>query len=193
MQTQSCVLRSSGEADAARIKVGWTCAHHAANLVCDFQVLRKAHTLIARIWLNLAARRFGLFVFAGLIAVFGLAMANVAGFFALESRAGHVGAATAMALAGFMIAVLVVLAASKSRPGPELELAHEVRNMATEALVADAQELKAAVDKVGSELRDVRASIAGLVSNPLDVAAQKLLIPAALSVMRNIRAKRPPS
>lgn len=53
------------------------------NLVRDLQVLWKADALIGKIWLNVMARRFGLFAFAGLIAVFGLGMANVAGFYAL--------------------------------------------------------------------------------------------------------------
>ena len=55
------------------------------NLIRDLQVLRKADLLIGRIWLNVMARRFGLFAFAGFIAVFGLGMANVAGFYALEA------------------------------------------------------------------------------------------------------------
>ena len=160
------------------------------NLVRDFQVLHKADALIARIWLNFAGRRFGLFIFAGLVAVFGLAMANVAGFFALQAKTGDVGAATAMAAIDLIIAAAVVLLASKSRPGPELEVAYEVRKMATDALATDAQGFKLALDEVGRELREARASIAGLVSNPLDVAAQKLLIPAALSIMRNVRAKK---
>jgi hypothetical protein len=54
------------------------------NLVRDLQVLWKADALIGKIWLNVMARRFGLFAFAGLIAVFGLGMANVAGFYALQ-------------------------------------------------------------------------------------------------------------
>ncbi len=55
------------------------------NLIRDLQVLRKADFLIGRIWLNVMLRRFGLFAFAGLIAMFGLGMANVAGFYALHA------------------------------------------------------------------------------------------------------------
>jgi len=50
------------------------------NLMRDLQVLWKAHSLIGRIWLNVLARRPPLSVFVVLIAVFGLGMANVAGF-----------------------------------------------------------------------------------------------------------------
>ena len=60
------------------------------HLLRDFQVRRKADFLIEKIWLNLPVRRFGLFAFAGLIAVFGLGMANVAGFYALQASVGAV-------------------------------------------------------------------------------------------------------
>ncbi len=76
------------------------------------------------------ARRLGLLAFAGLIAVFGLAMANVAGFYALQVSVGSVWAAAAVALVDFAIAAIVALLARASAPGPELELALDVRRMA---------------------------------------------------------------
>ena len=55
------------------------------DLVRDLHLLQKADSLIAKIWLKVIARRFSLFVFAGLIAVFGLGMTDVAGFYALQA------------------------------------------------------------------------------------------------------------
>jgi hypothetical protein len=60
------------------------------NLVRDLQVLRKADFLIGRIWLGVPARRMSLFAFAALIAVFGLGMADVAAFYALQGPVGAV-------------------------------------------------------------------------------------------------------
>jgi hypothetical protein len=60
------------------------------NIVRDLQVVAKADSLIGKIWLNVVARRFGLFAFAGLVAVFGLGMANVAGFYGLQQYWGPV-------------------------------------------------------------------------------------------------------
>jgi hypothetical protein len=67
------------------------------HLLRDLQVLRKADLLIAKIWLNVLVRRIGLVALAGLIAVFGLGMANVAGFYALQASIGAVWAATVVA------------------------------------------------------------------------------------------------
>ena len=60
------------------------------HLLRDLQVLHKADFLIGRIWLNVLVQRMSLFALAALIAVFGLGMANVAGFYALQAPAGPV-------------------------------------------------------------------------------------------------------
>ncbi len=160
------------------------------RLVRDLQVLRKADFLIGKIWLSVLARRFGLFAFAGLLVVFGLGMANIAGFYALQAPLGAVWAAIVVAVADFVIAAIVLLVASNSHPGPEIELAFEVRKMAIDSIQADARDLKLTVDALGTEMKNVRATVTGLVQNPLDIAAQKLLIPAALSILRGLRSKK---
>jgi len=160
------------------------------NLVRDFQVLHKADILIGRIWLNVIARRFALFAFAGLIAVFGLGMANIAGFYALQASVGSVWAAALVAIVDLAIAAIVWMVAINSRPGPEIDLALDVRKMAVEAIQTDSRDLKLTIDALGQEIRDAKATIVGFVHNPLDVAAQKLLVPAALSIIRGMRSKK---
>ena len=160
------------------------------HLLRDLQVLRKADFLIAKIWMNVLLRRSGLFALAGLIAVFGLAMANVAGFYALQPSVGSVWAAAIVAAIDFVIAGIVLLAASRSQPGPEIELALGVRQMALDSIQADARDLKLTLETVAGEVRNVRANITQFVHNPLDLAAQKLLVPAALSLLRGIRTKK---
>ncbi len=160
------------------------------NLVRDLQVLRKADFLIGKIWLGVLARRFGLFAFAGLIAVFGLGMANVAGYYALQVSAGPIWGAAIVAIVDLVIAAIVLLVAANARPGPEIEIAFDVRKMAIDSIQADARDLKLTVDALGQEIREVKANIVGFAHNPLDVAAQKLLIPAALSIIKGMRSKK---
>src|SRR5579872_1538295 len=126
------------------------------HLVHDLQVLRKADVLIAKIWLHLLARRSGLIAFAGLISMFGLGMANLAGFYALQTPVGPVWAATIVAAVDLVIAVIVLLVAGKSRPGADLDLAMDVRRMAIESIQADAGDLKLTMDAMLDELRSVR-------------------------------------
>jgi len=160
------------------------------NLIRDVQLLSRADSLIGKIWLHVIARRFGLFAFAGLIAVFGLGMANVAGYYALQAAWGPVWAATLVALADFVLAAIIMLVSKSARPGPELELAHDVRKMALDSIQADVRDLKLAVDAVGRDLAQTKNAIAGFLHHPLDAATERLLIPAALSIIRGMRAKK---
>jgi len=157
------------------------------NLVRDLQVLQKADTLIGKIWMKVLVQRIGLITFAGLIAVFGLGMANVAGFYALQKHVDAVWAAAIVAAVDFVIAIAVLLIANHAKPGAEIELALDVRKMAVDALQADARELKSVIETIGRDVRDAKLSIAGFMQHPLDAAAEKLLIPAVLSIVRGLR------
>lgn len=160
------------------------------NLIRDLQILHKTDTLIGRIWLGVMARRFGLFALAGLVAVFGLGMANVASFYALQTPVGPVWAAAIVAIVDFVIAAVVLLVARNSRPGPEIDLAFDVRKMAIQSLQTDTQDVRLTIEAIGRDIRDAKASIINLMQNPLDAAAQKLLLPAVLSIVRALRSKK---
>lgn len=162
------------------------------HLLRDLQVLHKADLLIGRIWVNVLVRRLGLFALAALIAVFGLGMANIGGFYALQASVGSVWAAAIVAAVDLVIAAIILVVGSNSRPGPEIDLAFEIRKTAIESILADTRELKLTLDAVGQEMKNVKETITGLVQNPLDVAAQRLLIPAALSIVRGLRSKKQP-
>jgi hypothetical protein len=160
------------------------------HLLRDLQVLRKADILIGKIWLNALARRLGLFAFAGLIGLFGLGMANVAGYNALQNSIGMIWAATVVAMADFAIAAIGLLLAGRSRPGPEIDIALELRKTALASIHEDTRDLKLTIDAMGQEIRNVKQNVTALVHNPLDVATEKLLVPAVLSILRGIRAKK---
>lgn len=160
------------------------------HLLRDLQVLRKADILIGKIWLSVLARRLGLFAFAGLIGLFGLGMANVAGYNALQSSIGIIWAATVVAIVDFAIAAIVLLLAGRSRPGPEIDIALELRKTALESIHEDTRDLKLTIDAMGQEIRSMKQNLTALVHNPLDVATEKLLVPAVLSILRGIRTKK---
>ncbi len=159
------------------------------DLMRDLQVLWKAESLVGRIWLNVLVRRLALTVFAALIAVFGLGMANVAGFLGLQTAYGPVSAAAIVAVVDLVLAAVVLALASRAKPGDELELALEVRKMALASLEADSADVRLAVEQMSRDIRQTRENIAGLVQNPLGAATERLLVPAALSLLKGLRAK----
>jgi hypothetical protein len=160
------------------------------DVVHDLQVLAKADSLIAKLWLNAAARRFGLLAFAGLIGLFGLGMANLAALYALQPSVGPFWAPAIVAGVDFLLAAAIWLMSEHSKPGPELELVFEVRKMAIDALRADARDMKATLDGFHQDIRGVKESVVGLMQDPLGVASEKVLIPAALSIIKGMRAKK---
>jgi hypothetical protein len=160
------------------------------SLVRDLQVLRKADSLIGKIWLNVAARRFGLFALAGLVAALGLGMANLAAFFGLQQSWGPVWSAATVALADLILAGVIVILGRSIRLGPEIELAFDLRKMAIEAIQADSGDIKAAVDSLGQQIRQSKDTIAGFVQHPLSAATENLLVPAVLSMLRGLRSKK---
>jgi len=160
------------------------------HLLRDFQVLRKADLLIGKIWLGVFTRRLGLFAFAGLIAAFGLAMANLAAYNALQQPIGVIWSAIAVAAADLLIAAVVVVVAVNARPGPEIDMAFEMRRMAVESMQENARDLKISVDAITHEMKTVKENVAAVVRNPLDAAAEKLLVPAVLSILKGLRSKK---
>jgi hypothetical protein len=127
------------------------------------KALARADTLIATIWLTVAAKRGVLLALAALVAALGVGMLDAAGYFALEPHLGPIWAAMSVAGGDFVIAALLALIASLIRPGRDLELALELRDNAVEQLTA-------------------------LAANPMDLAGKALMGPLTSIVMRSLRS-----
>lgn len=160
------------------------------DLAQDLHLLQKADSVIGKIWLSAMARRFGFFAFAGLIAVFGLGMMNVAGFYGLQTYMGPVWSATIVGSVDFALVAILMLAGKNSVPGSEIKQAFDIRKVALESVQADVSDLKNTVDAFSQEVRDAKDSIVAFAHNPLDSAVQNLLVPAAISIISGLRAKK---
>lgn len=139
------------------------------------RVLWRAERIIAETRLRVLLRRSMLYAFAGLIAVFGLAMLNVAAYFFLHGLWGPIWAALAAALGDFVIAIIVVLIALAIRPGPELPAALELRDVSMQGLEAE----------IGP-LQDRFAWLSRAARDPFE-AVLPMLIPLITSIVRGLR------
>jgi hypothetical protein len=160
------------------------------DLVDNLHALRQSDAIIGRLWVVAATRRFGLLALAGLIGVFGLGMTNVAGFYALLDWQGPVWAAAIVAMADFVLAAIVVLTSKSVKPEREIERAFDARKMAIESIRSDFGDLKAAADAFVQDIRDAKESIVEFAHDPLDSTVQKVLIPAATSIISGLRTKK---
>jgi hypothetical protein len=160
------------------------------NVVRHLRILWRADSIIAEIYLRLLVTRSGLFSFAGLIAVFGLLMLNLAGYLALEQVWGRVWAAVAMGLIDFLISLLLIVIAARRKPGRELDLALEVRGIALRGLEDEAAALQAELAALRDEFRDAKANLTRFVKHPLDTALPALIGPLGTLVLKSIKKHR---
>jgi hypothetical protein len=144
------------------------------------RVLWRAERIIAETRLRVLLRRSMLVALAGLIAVLGLAMLNVAAYFFLRGLWGPIWAAFAAALGDLVIALIVVLVALAIRPGPELPAALELRDVSMQGLE---QEL--------GPLQDRFAWLGRAARDPFDTVLPAIVIPLVTSIMRGLRKGKP--
>ncbi|HLN11210.1 MAG TPA: phage holin family protein [Xanthobacteraceae bacterium] len=163
------------------------------NIVRHLRVLWRADSIIADIRFRVLLRRSGLIAFASLIAVFGLFMLNVAGYFALEQFWGPIWAAAVVSLIDFVVALVLVLIAARSNPGHELDLALEVRGLAMRGLEDEAQSVQASLVALHDEIRGVSTALTGFVRHPLDAALPALIGPLTNILLKALKKpERPP-
>jgi hypothetical protein len=143
------------------------------------RVLWRAERVIAETRLRIVLRRSMLYAFAGLIAVFGLGMLNVAAYFFLAERWGAIWAALAAALGDFVIAALVVGVALATRPGPEMAAALELREISVEGLEAEL-----------APLQERFAWLTRATRDPLDTVLPAILVPLVTSIVRGLRKSK---
>lgn len=128
-----------------------------------FRTLWRAEMVIAEIKLGALVKRGSLMLVAGLVAVFGLAMLDIAAYKALIPIWGEVWALVAVAIGDFVIAGILVALANRETKQPEIALASELRDQAIAALELDA---RFAVDEVAGFVRRP-VQFAGSVSSAL--------------------------
>jgi len=146
------------------------------SLVANLHTILRANSIIADIHARHLVARSSLTGFAGLIAGFGLLMLGLAAYFALERIIGPVWAAASVGLANCVIALALVVIASRIRPGRDLELAREIHRTAMDALMADGR-------AVESEIASFRQAF----RHPLDSALPGLIVPLATILIRFIQ------
>jgi hypothetical protein len=89
------------------------------DLVDNLHAIRQSDAIIGRLWFGAMTRRLGFLALAGLIAMFGLAMTNAAGFYALLESEGPVWAAGIVAAVDFALAAIVILGSRRVKPDPK--------------------------------------------------------------------------
>lgn len=141
----------------------------------NIRLIMRSEKLIAARHLDAILKQAGLMAFAGLIAVIGLVMLNLAAFYALKSVMPPYGAALTVGVADFVLVLLLIKIASGQTPGNELAPVNEMRDLAVAELEAD-------LNDAATEISDVAQDLRRMAHDPLGSILPSLIGPL-LSVL----------
>lgn len=145
---------------------------NVVNLTRTVRHLLRAELLIAEIRLKLGARKAVLAFAAAIAFTLGFIMLNVAAYQWLKLTFGPVNTPLGIAAADFIIAGLAVTFALAGRPGPELDMALNIRKTLTDQLD----------EEMGSN---------PFLSRAAPFAAAPLLLPVVNLLINAMRRKQP--
>ena len=133
------------------------------ELIAKLRLLAKAEAILVRLYLRRAVRQVSFVLVAALFGLLALAMLNVAFYLFLAPRIDPAFAALAVAGLDALLAVIAVAAASRLELGPEAEDAESIRDLASDELAADAERLRAQLDDLGQDIKQIRSAVTGIV------------------------------
>jgi len=146
----------------------------------NLSIALRAERLIAQRKMKVVRTQTGLMAAAGIAAGVGLIMLNVAAYFALTTKVSPQLAALIVALANFVIAVVLGVYASRINADNDVRVATEVRDMAIEDIEAEVDDATHAVKEVVDDVRQ-------LVKNPLGSALPGFVGPLASALLKSGR------
>jgi hypothetical protein len=139
----------------------------------------RTELLVAEMRLRSYARKAALLAVALGVALFGLGMLNVAAFLWLSETFGPVATALGIAAANFAVAAAAFVIGYTLKPGPELQLAEEMRDTALETVEGEVARMQS-------------AGVTGLVTGAVELGAARLLMPTVGALVGGLRKKEQP-
>lgn len=146
----------------------------------NIAIILRAERLIARRRMAVMVNQTGLLAFAVLVAGLALVMLNVAAFFALQDNMSPQNAALLVSLADVILAVVIIMVASRMNSDKELEPVVEVRDIAIEDLESEVQD-------VVVEARELSDNVRRIASDPFGSLIPSLIGPLLSLLARNTK------
>ena len=159
-------------------------------LVKNLRILWRTERLLAEQRLRRLVRRISLMTLAALAGLFAIAMLNVAGYVYLTPVLEPTGAALVVAAADAIVVAILALAALPQKPGPEVRVLEEIRDMALSDLETEARSVQAELRHVRTEIESVRQAVNSFARDPLDALSPQLLTPILTLLTNLLRNKK---
>ena len=121
------------------------------------QTLVLAQTALTRIDMRCRATQASYTALALVLGLIAVGMLNVAAFLGLSQVVEAAWAALILSAFDTLVAVLLIQAASRVRPGPEAQIAKEVRDIMLDELSAEAQSVRDEIEGVRADVQRIRS------------------------------------
>jgi hypothetical protein len=159
-------------------------------LVRNLRILWRTERLLAEQRLRQVVRRVSLLSLAAVLGLFAVAMLNVAGYLYLVPLVEPTGAALVVAAADAVVAALLALAGLPQKPGPEVRVLEEIRDMALSDLETEARSVQNDLRHVRTEIEDMRQAVTSFARNPLEGVSPQLIAPVISMLTNLLRSKK---
>jgi hypothetical protein len=131
------------------------------------RILARAELALAQIKMQRTGFQVALFAVAALFLFSSLILLNFAGYSSLVPRFGPAASALLVAGVNLALAGIAVVIAVKARPrSAEEKTAQEIRDLASEEIKRDVDEVRNEIQRVSDEIAGVRAGISSLRDIP---------------------------
>ena len=127
------------------------------------QIISRAEKAILRINLQTFAKQAVLFAVGIILILLAVAMLNVAIYVALSEHYGPVAGALVVSAINGVLAVILMVVANRTKPGPEAAMAKEIRDLAVTEINADVEEIRQNLNDVKDDLKGIRSGFGGLL------------------------------
>jgi hypothetical protein len=128
-----------------------------------WQIFSRTEMAILRINIQTASKQIILFSVGIVLILLAVAMFNVGMYMSLSENFGRdVGAFIVSAFNG-ALAVIIMLIANRTKPGPEAAMAKEIRDLALTEINADVDKFRQNLNEVKTDVQRIRSGFGGLL------------------------------
>lgn len=129
------------------------------------RIWARAETTLAKMTARRTGQRLTAMAIAVGLALLTVGMINLGTFELLAEAYGRAKGAFFLAAGNGLLAVLLVLAAQRSKPGPEEEMVSEIREMALAELQADADQIKEEFNRLTGNIKRIEDAVSALTGS----------------------------
>lgn len=136
-----------------------------SETMLKLRIWARAESTLAKITARRTGQRITAMAIAVGLALLTVGMVNLGTFELLAETYGRAKGAYYLAAGNGLLAILLVLAAQRSKPGLDEQMVSEIREMALAELQADADEFKEEFNRLTGHVRRIEDAVSGLTGS----------------------------